>query len=79
MTSIKLDLTSSEPYITPAEVYSGSDFNINKDSCLKSISAPPLILLRKATGGAGQSGLIRAWQMHLLIPRCSKIPVHGSV
>lgn len=60
MASIKVDLTSPEPYITPAEIYSGTSFttggNPNPDS---SPSTPP-ITLRIATGGAGQSGLIRA-------------------
>lgn len=53
MASVKIDITSPEPYITPAEIYSGSDFNVNPPF------TPP-IALRIATGGAGQSGLLRS-------------------
>jgi len=54
MASIPFDLTGSdpEPYVVPAEVYSGSSHH-------NSSIAPP-IKLRIATGGAGQSGILRA-------------------
>ncbi|RAL63040.1 hypothetical protein DID88_004125 [Monilinia fructigena] len=60
MASIRNDLTSPEPYINPAEIYSGSDFNINGNLSPNSFFLSPPVLLRIATGGAGQSGLIRA-------------------
>jgi hypothetical protein len=52
MASIKIDISAPEPFIAPAEIYSGS----HVDPSLPT----PLVLLRIATGGAGQSGLIRA-------------------
>ncbi|KAM3079230.1 hypothetical protein ACMFMF_004153 [Clarireedia jacksonii] len=52
MASIKIDLTAPEPFIAPAEIYSGSYVD-------SSLPTPP-VLLRIATGGAGQSGLVRA-------------------
>ncbi|TGO31802.1 hypothetical protein BHYA_0406g00050 [Botrytis hyacinthi] len=60
MASTKVDLTSPEPYITPAEIYSGTSFNIGGNPSPDSSSSTPPITLRIATGGAGQSGLIRA-------------------
>lgn len=60
MASTKVDLTSPEPYITPAEIYSGTSFNIGDNSSPNSPTSAPPITLRIATGGAGQSGLIRA-------------------
>ncbi|KAI9644028.1 hypothetical protein NHQ30_007380 [Ciborinia camelliae] len=60
MASIKIDPTSPEPYITPAEIYTGLGFNINGNASSNSPLSPPPIGLRIATGGAGQSGLIRA-------------------
>ncbi|KAJ8069750.1 hypothetical protein OCU04_000174 [Sclerotinia nivalis] len=60
MASIKIDVTSPEPYITPAEIYSGFNFNVNGNPSPGSLPFTPPITLRIATGGAGQSGLIRA-------------------
>ncbi|PQE12669.1 extracellular tungstate binding protein [Rutstroemia sp. NJR-2017a BBW] len=52
MASIKIDLAVPEPFIAPAEIYCGSHVD-------PSLPTPP-VLLRIATGGAGQSGLVRA-------------------
>jgi hypothetical protein len=48
MASIRVDLNTEPPYVKPAEIYS------------LALSPTPPIRLRIATGGAGQSGLIRA-------------------
>lgn len=53
MASVKIDLSAPVPYISPAEIYS------LPTPPLHAISTPP-IRLRIATGGAGQSGLVRA-------------------
>ncbi|ESZ96280.1 hypothetical protein SBOR_3335 [Sclerotinia borealis F-4128] len=62
MASIKIDLSSPEPYVAPAEIYSGSNLNVNGNPNPDTLPVPlPLLIsLRIATGGAGQSGLIRA-------------------
>lgn len=61
MASTDIDPNLPAPYIHPTEIYGGTNFNFNINDNLGPDSPWPFppINLRIATGGAGQSGLLR--------------------